>query len=90
METLVKETFAKKIKTFFRAETGLTVHQMITKMKKERGIDDMYYTVSNVRLFYTDNPNYVGGVSNGYGKGWYITNKSCNVMESYIKIKSTF
>ncbi|MCF8339611.1 MAG: hypothetical protein K9I82_01420 [Chitinophagaceae bacterium] len=90
METLVKGTFAKKIKSFFRTETGLTVHQMISKMKKEREKDDMYFTVSNVRLFYTDNPNYAGGVNNGYGRGWYITNKSCNVMGSYIKIKSTF
>lgn len=90
MENVTKEIFSKNIKSFFRAETGVTVLQMIAKMKKERQNDDMYFTVSNVRLFYTNNPNYAGGVKNGYGKGWYITNKSCNVMGSYIKIKATF
>lgn len=31
-------------------------------------------TVGNVRLFYTNNPNYANGVKNGYGDGWYISN----------------
>ena len=75
-----KEDFKKNIIAFFEKETGLTIAKAKAKIKSELVIDKWGNTdndrikAANVTLFYTNNQNYCGGLKNGYGKGWYISN----------------
>ena len=62
MKSVSKDQFKKDIIKFFCNETKMTIKQ------NER------IKVSNVTLFYCNNANYAGGLKNGYGKGWYISN----------------
>lgn len=81
MATLSKDKFKKEIISFFKKETGLTITQAKAKIKSELIIDKYGNThnesikASNVRLFFTNNANYAGGIKNGFGKGWYIGNQ---------------
>jgi len=80
METLSKADFKKNICAFFTKETGLTITQAKDKIRSQLVIDKWGNTQNerikggNVTLFYCNNANYCGGVKNGYGKGWYISN----------------
>jgi|AntAceMinimDraft_17_1070374.scaffolds.fasta_scaffold493271_2 hypothetical protein len=72
--TTTKEIFKNEIIKFFVNETGLTITKAKAKIKAKIKIDmyDDDITTSNVRLFYTSNPNYSGGLKNGFGIGFYI------------------
>jgi len=80
METVSKENFRKSIINFFQEGSKLNIKQAKEKIKSQLIIDKYGNTendrikVGNVTLFYTNNPNYAGGIKNGYGKGWYISN----------------
>jgi hypothetical protein len=80
MEKVSKEKFKSDIISFFEKESGLTITEAKQKIKKDLIIDKYGNTqnerikAGNVTLFYTNNDNYSGGVKNGYGKGWYISN----------------
>lgn len=73
--TKSNEKFKKEIIKFFTNETGLTLNDAKALIKDKIKIDfyDTDIITSNVRLFYTSNPNYSGGLRNGYGIGFYIT-----------------
>ena len=79
-ETLTKSEFKKSIIKFFTKETGLSINDAKAKIKESLIIDKYGNTdndrikCSNVTLFFTNNTNYSGGVKNGYGRGWYISN----------------
>ena len=78
--TLTKTEFKKSIIKFFTKETGLTITAAKAKIKESLIIDKYGNTdndrikAGNVTLFFTNNTNYSGGVKNGYGRGWYISN----------------
>ena len=80
MTTVTKEDFLKHIKAFFTKESGMSISKAKAKIKSEMIIDKWGNTenerikVGNVTLFYCNNANYCGGLKNGYGKGWYISN----------------
>lgn len=80
MTTVTKEDFLNHIKTFFTKESGMSIAKAKAKIKSELVIDKWGNTenerikVGNVTLFYCNNSNYCGGLKNGYGKGWYISN----------------
>lgn len=75
-----KEKFKKAIIAFFTKNTGLTINQAKKEIRKTMYIDNYgnihnnSISFSNVKVFYTNNPNYCNGVKNGYGAGWYISN----------------
>jgi len=75
-----KPDFKKNIIAFFEKESGLSITDAKTKIKSELIIDKWGNTdkdrikAGNVTLFFTNNANYCGGLKNGYGKGWYISN----------------
>lgn len=72
--------FKKEIIKFFTKQTGLTIKQAKDKIKKDLIIDKWGNTdndrikAGNVTLYFTNNPNYAGGLKNGFGRGWYISN----------------
>jgi len=76
-----KLDFKKNIIKFFKEVTGLTITQAKVKIKKNLVIDKYGNTdndrikAGNVTLFFTNNKNYAGGLKNGYGRGWYISNQ---------------
>ena len=78
--TLTKTEFKKSIIKFFTKETGLTITAAKAKIKESLIIDKYGNTdndrikAGNVTLFFTNNTNYSGGIKNGYGRGWYISN----------------
>lgn len=80
MKTVSTEDFKKNICDFFKKESGLTIPAAKAKIKTVLVIDKYGNThneqikVGNVRLFFTNNDNYCGGIKNGYGRGWYISN----------------
>ncbi len=80
MESVSKDQFRKNIIAFFKKETGLTIAAAKTRIKNTLKIDKWGNTendrikAGNVTLFYTNNPNYCGGLRNGFGRGWYIGN----------------
>ena len=80
MKSVSKDQFKKDIIKFFCNETKMTIKQAKDKIKSTLIIDKYGNTqnerikVSNVTLFYCNNANYAGGLKNGYGKGWYISN----------------
>jgi len=80
MQEVTKLDFKKNIISFFTKESGLTITAAKAKIKKELIIDKYGNTknesikAGNVTLFYTNNSNYCGGLKNGYGKGFYISN----------------
>ncbi len=80
MKAVSKEQFKKDIISFFKKETGLSITEAKKKIKSELVIDkygnshNESIKASNVKLFYCANPNYAGGLKNGYGAGWYISN----------------
>lgn len=80
MEAVTKENFKKSIIKFFTEGSKMNIKQAKEKIKSQLIIDRYGNTekdrikVGNVTLFYTNNPNYSGGIKNGYGKGWYISN----------------
>ena len=73
--------FKKEIIKFFTKQTGLTIKQAKDKIKKDLIIDKWGNTdndrikAGNVTLYFTNNPNYAGGLKNGFGRGWYISNR---------------
>jgi len=75
MTKVTKAQFAKDIKKHFKNVSGLTITEAKAKIKKQIKLDeyDNQVRAGNVKLFYTDNDNYCGGVRNGYGKGFYIS-----------------
>ena len=79
-QTLTKNDFKTQICAFFKKQSGMTVMQAKNKIKSELIIDKWGNTenerikVGNVTVYYCNNPNYCGGIKNGYGKGWYISN----------------
>jgi hypothetical protein len=81
MTTLNKNEFKKSITTFFKKQSGLSITEAKSKIKSVMVIDkygnshNESILAGNVKLFYTANTNYAGGLKNGYGKGWYITNQ---------------
>jgi hypothetical protein len=80
MTSVTKEQFAKDIINFFESSTGMTIKEAQKKIKQSIIIDKFGNTdndrikTSNVTLFFTNNENYCGGLKNGYGKGWYLSN----------------
>lgn len=76
MKTTTKKNFTKEIKKHFKAISGLTIAEAKAKIKKQMIVDeyDNQVRAGNVKLLYTDNPNYCGGIKNGYGKGFYLSN----------------
>ena len=78
--TLTKTEFKKSIIKFFTKKTGLTITAAKAKIKESLIIDKYGNTdndrikAGNVTLFFTNNTNYSGGIKNGYGRGWYISN----------------
>lgn len=72
-----KEDFKPAIIKYFEDNSGLSLEvakkQITNKMKANRDGSE-YIKAGNVRLFYTNNPNYAGGLKNGFGAGFYITN----------------
>ena len=80
MQEVTKLDFKKNIISFFTKESGLTITAAKAKIKKDLIIDKYGNTANerikagNVTLFYCNNNNYCGGLKNGYGKGWYISN----------------
>ena len=78
--TTTKEDFLNSIILYFKKETGLSIAAAKSKIKSKLIIDKYGDTENdrikggNVTLFYTNNPKYCGGLKNGYGKGWYISN----------------
>ena len=77
---LTKEDFKKEIIKFFKKQSGLSITEAKAKIKATLVIDKWGNTdndrikVGNVTLFFTNNTNYCGGIKNGYGRGWYISN----------------
>ncbi len=74
------EVFKREIISFFKKQTGLTISEAKKKIRKNIIIDKYGNThnesikAGNVKFFYCNNSNYAGGIKNGYGKGWYISN----------------
>lgn len=81
MEYLSKEEYKREIIAYFEANSGMTIEQAKEVIKKRMkidkygNIDKNNMIAGNVKVFYTNNPNYGNGVTNGYGAGWYITNR---------------
>lgn len=77
---LTKDEFKKSITEYFTKGTGLTISAAKKQIKAAMTIDKYGNTENerikhgNVHLFYCNNPNYCGGLKNGYGKGFYISN----------------
>lgn len=75
-----REDFKKSIVSFFEEQSGLTITQAMSDIKKKLVIDEYGNThnerlkFANVTLFFTNNHNYAGGLKNGFGRGWYISN----------------
>ena len=72
------EQFTKSIKLFFHEHSGMTITQAKAKIKEQMKADRYNSDIkaSNVRLFYTDNPNYKQGKMNNGGVGFYLTSVS--------------
>jgi len=68
------KTYKDALIEFFITNSGLSISEakqkIITKIKLD--FYDADIIIHNVRLFYTNNSNYSGGASNGYGAGFYI------------------
>ena len=92
---LSKSDFTSNIISFFEEKTGVSIDQSKKQIKAKLVIDKWGNTqnermsFSNVTLFYCNNSNYCGGLKNGYGKGWYISNQGFTG-GSTIKIASEF
>jgi len=77
---MTAQEFKKSITSFFKKESGISVSEAKKRIRKTLIIDKWGNThgnsiqAKNVKVFYTNNSNYCGGVKNGYGKGWYISN----------------
>ena len=78
MKTISKEKFRKQIIEYFIEASKITIKEAKIKIKEQIKEDEYNndITAGNVRLFYTSNENFCNGKKNGYGIGWYITNKS--------------
>ena len=80
MNQVTNSDFKKNIISFFTKESGMTITAAKEQIKKVLVIDKYGNTINerikagNVTLFYCNNSNYCGGLKNGYGKGWYISN----------------
>ena len=80
MNTVTKLEFKKNIIAFFTKESGMTITAAKEAIRKTLLIDKYgnatgsSIKAGNVKLFYCNNSNYCGGLKNGYGKGWYISN----------------
>jgi len=77
---MTKDEFKNEIINFFETESGLTIEQAKEKIRKDYFLDkygnphnDRIKT-SNVVLKYIANQKYAGGIMNGFGPGWYISN----------------
>ncbi len=76
------EDFKANIIAFFKEQSGLTIAAAKAKIKSAMVIDKWGNSTNeslkggNVTLFYCCNENYAGGKKNGYGRGWYISNKT--------------
>tara|TARA_R110000796_G_scaffold43258_1_gene106271 strand:+ start:1042 stop:1305 length:264 start_codon:yes stop_codon:yes gene_type:complete len=70
-----KYQFKKDLKKHFTSKSGLSIATAKQLIKKQIKINcwDNSIKISGVRLFFTDNINYSGGVKNGFGKGFYLT-----------------
>lgn len=81
-QSISRQEFKKEIIAFFEQEMTIAeAKKKITEMMKKDEFDNKI-SVSNVRVMYTANKNFCGGVKNGYGPGWYITNAG----KEYIRI----
>lgn len=63
---------------FLEENTQLTIIEVIKKIKKNIIIKDgnaenSEIVFSNVRVFYTHNKNFCGGIKNKFGDGFYIS-----------------
>ena len=80
MKIVGKEEFKYNIIDFFEKESGLSIEKAKEKIKRELIIDKWGNTennrikAGNVSLFFINNQNYAGGIKNGCGRGWYISN----------------
>ena len=75
MKTVTKEQFKKDLKKHFTTESGFTITtaKKIIREQLKKDQWDNAIKVGGVRLFFTDNVDYSGGVKNGFGKGFYLT-----------------
>jgi len=77
---LTKAEFKKQICDFFKKESGMSVTQAKKKIQSQMIVDkwgnleNESIKAGNVRVYFCNNPNYCGGIKNGFGKGWYISN----------------
>ena len=80
MNKLTKKQFLKKIIIFFEKESKMSISAAKRKITKQLKSDkyENDIIVSNVKLFYTDNNNYAGGIKRGHGKGFYIKTTGFN------------
>ena len=83
MNKLTKKQFLKNIITFFEKESKMSISEAKRKITKQLESDkyENDIIVSNVKLFYTDNNNFAGGIKRGYGKGFYIEKTGFNNSE---------
>ena len=83
MSKLTKKQFLKNIITFFEEESKMSIfaakRKIIKQLESDKYENDII--VSNVKLFYTDNNNFAGGIKKGYGKGFYIEKTGFNNSE---------
>lgn len=85
------QKYKKGVNVFFKQNSGLTIKQAMSKLKKQPKPKDGYLsmTVGNVTLFYTNNVNYANGSVNNNGKGWYIADRTLSRFGHEIKLQNT-
>jgi hypothetical protein len=89
------EEFERLIKKYFVINAKMSIAEAKRRIKKQLKIDKYGNVVGqsnsiragNVIVFYATNPNFAGGVKNGYGKGWYISDNRRDIKLSKTTVK---
>ena len=79
----------KELAARIQTKTGKTIKQLMAKSKKNVDVDGCFLKIlveAGLSVFYVDNANYHGGSSNGGGRGFYASARTCGLLSHTVKI----